>query len=147
MKPRWIVSALLFVACVLLVVGSASAQSTITVQTQFALTTSSPWPGSLHPIPPVVPVAILSSRTFDARMVDPQSLILTMNGGKALGSNGKSPCKEADINRDSLLDLVCVIRVTPSSLEPSTRVAVLEGRTVEGTRIRGELALYVPLDR
>ena len=143
---RHIVLTSLLVAWVLLVVGSANAQSTITAQVQFALASGSPWPGLQHPIPPTVPVAILSSKTFDARTVDAQSLILTIRGGRPLGSKSKSPCKEADINRDGLLDLVCVFRVMTPALEPGTWSAVMEGRTFDGMRVRGNLPLYVPSD-
>ena len=127
--------------CALLASVWANAQSTITVQVQFAPAPGSLWPGLQRPIPPTILAAILSSRTFDARAVDTRSLILIAKDAKPLGTRASSPCKETDVNRDGLLDLLCVIRTTSSTIEPGREPVALEGRTLAGKRIRGEFLL------
>lgn len=57
----------------------------------------------------VVPVAILSSDTFDATTVDPETVSLAGTSIRLVGKSGKYLCHEEDVNGDELLDLVCQV--------------------------------------
>jgi hypothetical protein len=54
----------------------------------------------------VVPVAILSSETFDATTVDPASVSLADAGVKVAGKASHFLCSAEDVNRDGRLDLM-----------------------------------------
>lgn len=85
----------------------------------------------------VIPVAILSSATFDAPgTVDPASLSLAGAAVRVAGKSGKSLCHANDVNADGRSDLVCQFE---NELEaaPGDSVAVLGGKAVDGTPIRG----------
>ncbi len=85
----------------------------------------------------VIPVAILSSSTFDATTVVPESASLA--GARVMvGKRGKFLCHEEDVNGDALFDLVCQFYTVDFMIEPSESVAVLEAETFDGTWIRGE---------
>ena len=84
----------------------------------------------------VVPVAILSTATFDARQVDPGSVTLA---GAHVNVKGKGSYQASfqDVNGDGRQDLV--VQVTTQALEVTagdTR-AFLEGTTFAGQRIIG----------
>jgi|SRR5581483_2286490 len=89
----------------------------------------------------VLPVAILSSSTFDARTVDPRTLGLIAPNLKLIATVQNSPCHERDTNDDGLLDLICIFKAKPSIAGDS--VAVLKGKSVDGIPIRGEVALHI----
>jgi len=86
----------------------------------------------------VIPVAILSSLTFDARTVDPHSVSLAGAGVKMVGKSGTHLCHEEDVNGDGLVDLVCQVVTVDFMIEPGESTAVLEARTLDGRSIRGE---------
>ena len=87
-----------------------------------------------------IPVAILSSPTFDAPAeVDADSLRLAGATVNLIGKADKFQCSSQDVNADGLLDLVCHFETqTLFLLEPGDTVAVIEGETFDGAAIRGE---------
>lgn len=91
----------------------------------------------------VIPVAILSSATFDARKVNPASLNFTAGRLQMFGAADPSSCHAADANGDGLPDMVCTFRADTSLAEPSTTIGVLQGRTSDGMPIRGETAVNI----
>ena len=87
----------------------------------------------------VIPVAILSSSSFDATTVDPDTVAL---GGASITVRGKANkfmAHEEDVNSDGLPDLVC--QVETENLNPGvslTGYAVLTGTTFRGQPIQGK---------
>ncbi len=91
----------------------------------------------------VVPVAILSSPTFDATQVDPATVTLAGAAVKLIGKGSKYSCSAQDVNSDGLTDLVCHVETAQFLIEPGDSVAVLEGQTFSGLRIRGENSIQI----
>lgn len=91
-----------------------------------------------------VPVAIVSTASFDATIVDP--LTVTLAGATvALKGKGTPMASFQDVNGDSLLDLVVHVSTKALQLSDGDTVAVLEAQTFGGTRIRGtDLVRIVP---
>jgi N-acetylneuraminic acid mutarotase len=85
----------------------------------------------------VVPVAILSSATFDATQVDPASIRLTASAVRLTGRSDKYSCNTRDVNRDGRADLVCRVNTDPSMVKAGSTSAVLTGRTFGGQDIQG----------
>lgn len=90
----------------------------------------------------VIPVAILSTSTFDATQVDPESISLAGAMVKLIGKGSKYSCSSQDVNGDGLADLVCQIS-TANFQVPGDSNAVLEGQTVGGQPIQGEEAITI----
>lgn len=88
--------------------------------------------------PEVIPVAILSSDTFDAKSVDPESLSLTSVRVKFVAAGEKFGCHARDVNDDGLADLSCGLRAIAFPPELGMATVVLQGRTSDGKLIRGE---------
>jgi hypothetical protein len=84
----------------------------------------------------VVPVAILSSATFDARAVNPATVTLAGAPVKVKG-NGSPQASVEDVDGDGRPDLVVQILTEQLQLSGSDTTAVLEGQTFDGRRIRG----------
>jgi hypothetical protein len=84
----------------------------------------------------VVPVAILSSATFDASTVDPASVTLA-SAPVRLKGNGLPQASLQDVNGDGLPDLIVQVSTAALALSSSDTEAVLEGKTYDGTPIRG----------
>ena len=83
-----------------------------------------------------VPVAILSSPTFDARTVDP--LTVTLAGAKVkLKPNGKPKTSVEDVNDDGRKDLVVHVITQQLQLQVGDTSAELEGTTFSGIPIIG----------
>jgi len=84
----------------------------------------------------VVPVAILSSATFDARTVDPASVALA---GTAVALKGRGTLMAGfeDVNGDGLVDLVVHVTTQALQLTATDSLAVLTGRTFSGRLVRG----------
>lgn len=92
----------------------------------------------------VVPVAILSSPTFDApSMVNPDTLALAGAKVKMVGKSGKLLCHAEDVNGDGLLDQICQFVTAQFLIEPGDSKAILEGNTFNGTPIHGEDAVSI----
>jgi hypothetical protein len=87
----------------------------------------------------VVPVAILSTSTFDATKVNPLTVRFGRTGTEA------SPVHSSlqDVNGDGLLDMVLQFNVPNAGLQPGDNQATLMGRTLDGTPFRGSSAIKV----
>jgi hypothetical protein len=94
----------------------------------------------------VIPVAILSSDTFDARTIDPDSVRLAGAAVKMVGKSGKLLCHEEDVNGDGHADLVCQIETVQLAIEPGESVAVLVATTASGQTVRGEGSVRIVPD-
>ena len=86
----------------------------------------------------VVPVAILSTSTFDANTVDPDTVELAGADVAVRGKSNKLLAHEEDVNDDGLMDLVC--QVETENLDPDQLqegYAILTGSTYDGQAIEG----------
>jgi hypothetical protein len=84
----------------------------------------------------LVPVAIFSTHTFDARTVDPETV--TLAGAPAVPEHHGWPLVIVrDVNHDGLRDIVLRFRISDLQLLPTDTEAVLEGETFAGVAIRG----------
>lgn len=83
-----------------------------------------------------VPVAILSTPAFDARTVDPSTVTLASAPVKLKGK-GTPMASFEDVNGDGLLDLIVHVSTQAFQLTQADAEAVLEGKTLGGTAIRG----------
>ncbi len=83
-----------------------------------------------------VPVAILSSETFDATTVDP--LTVTLAGANVrLKGKGTPMSSLQDVNGDERMDLLVHVETEALELTSTSEEAVLEGSTYSGRKIRG----------
>jgi len=83
-----------------------------------------------------VPVAILSTPTFDATAVDPASVTLARAPVKLKGK-GTPMASIQDVNNDGLLDLVVHVTTEALALSETDTSAALEGLTFGGKAITG----------
>lgn len=94
----------------------------------------------------VIPVAILSSDTFDATTVNPETVTLAGAGVAIRGNGNKYLANQDDVNGDGLIDLVC--KIETENLVPGTFQdggAFLTGTTTNGEAIEGfDLITIVP---
>lgn len=93
----------------------------------------------------VVPVAILSTATFDASRVDPFSATLADALARIKGKSGHSGSLE-DVDNDGDLDLVLHVISSELHLTGSDVEAVLTGSTLDGTPIRGSDSVKIVPD-
>jgi hypothetical protein len=84
----------------------------------------------------VVPVAIFSTATFDARTVDPSTVTLA-NAPVKLKGKGQPMASFQDVNGDGRLDLVVNVQTNALELTSGDVAAVLKGRTFSGQPIKG----------
>ncbi len=87
----------------------------------------------------VIPVAILSSASFDATRIDPSTVLLAGAPVAAAGKSDRYMAEEDDVDRDGLLDLV--VHVQTQLLDPeqlSGGFAELTGATYDGLRFEGK---------
>ncbi len=91
----------------------------------------------------VVPVAILSSATFDATQINPETVTLAGAEVRLIGRGSKYACGKEDTNGDGLLDLVCHVETAQFMIEPGSASAVLTGTTFGGQDIRGEDSIQI----
>jgi hypothetical protein len=92
----------------------------------------------------VIPVAILSSISFDATQVDPDTVSLAGAGVAVRGKGNKSLAHHEDANGDGLLDLV--VQVETENLDPNAFQdgnVVLEGWTFDDLPFRGEDVIVI----
>ena len=87
----------------------------------------------------VVPVAILSTPTFDATKVNP----LTVRFGRTGTEAAAVHFSLQDVNGDGFLDMVLQFRVQSTGLQLGISQATLMGRTMDGTPFRGSGAIQV----
>ena len=83
-----------------------------------------------------VPVAILSSGTFDATQVDPATVKLA-GAPVRLNGQGQPLASFQDVNGDGLLDLLVQVESSALQLTSSDTQATLTGTTFSGTPITG----------
>ncbi len=83
-----------------------------------------------------VPVAILSSATFDATTVDPTTVTLA-GASVALRGKGTPNASVQDVNVDGLPDLVVHVSTEALQLTEGDTQALLEATTYSGQRIEG----------
>lgn len=95
----------------------------------------------------VIPVAIFSSATFDARTIDPNSVSLAGAEVKMVGKSGQLLCHEEDIDADGYVDLVCQVETVQFAIEPGESAAVLVAQTASGLTVRGEDSVRIVPDR
>jgi sortilin (neurotensin receptor 3) len=89
-----------------------------------------------------IPVAILSSATFDApNEVNRSSVRFGRTGGEA--SLAFCNTQAEDVNADGLLDQVCHFHTALTGFQPGDTVGVLRGLTVEGASIQGRDAVTI----
>lgn len=91
----------------------------------------------------VISVAILSSSTFDAMTVDPDSIALAGARVKLVGKSNRQLCHNEDVNSDAFLDLVCKVETAQFMIEEGETIAVLEAELLDGTLIRGEDSIRI----
>lgn len=86
----------------------------------------------------VVPVAILSTESFDARSVDPEMITLANASASFIAfvkvkKNGTRMVAFEDVNEDGLVDLVFHVSTQDLKLEESDTELVLKGQTLDKT--------------
>ena len=91
----------------------------------------------------VIPVAILSSPTFDALQVDPATITLAGANVRMIGASNRFLCQARDVNKDGLTDLVCDVQTAQFLIQPGDSTATLEGATFGGTPIIGHDAIHI----
>jgi Abnormal spindle-like microcephaly-assoc'd, ASPM-SPD-2-Hydin len=110
--------------------GTGLAFVRVTIDIKPGDSTNSINPGSKGKIP----VAILSSRTFNAvALIDQTSLTFGHSGDEA----SLAFCNAEDVNRDGLPDLVCHFNTRSAGFVSGDTVGVLKGKTVDGIPVRG----------
>ena len=85
----------------------------------------------------MIPVAILSSATFDATQVAPTTVAL---GALTVGVRGKSGnllAHSEDVDGDGVIDLVVQIEDVDGEFAPGATDATLTGQTFGGLAIQG----------
>ncbi|HEX9288354.1 MAG TPA: hypothetical protein VF904_02425 [Anaeromyxobacteraceae bacterium] len=84
----------------------------------------------------VVPVAILSTTTFDATQIDPLSITLA-SAPVELKGKGTPMASLSDVNGDGLLDLVVQVSTEALLFTGSDTAAELMGTTFAGVKVHG----------
>jgi hypothetical protein len=86
----------------------------------------------------VVPVAVLGSKDFDARMIDPKTVLFA----------GAAPVRHAvlDVDRDYDLDMLFFFKIRQLNLDEDSTEATLTGKTVDGVSFKGtgSVTIYKP---
>ena len=85
-----------------------------------------------------LPVAILSSPTFDATQVNPATITLSgVSVGSKGDSSGQFACSAQDVNGDGLPDLVCQLINSGLQLASNATMVTLTAKTFSGQMITG----------
>jgi hypothetical protein len=90
-----------------------------------------------------IPVAILSSESFDATTVDPSTVTLEGASVRLVGKGERYLSNEEDTNSDGLVDLGVKILTDGLAIDVGESVAVLEGMTYEGRQIEGQDSINI----
>ncbi len=91
----------------------------------------------------VLPVAILSSTTFDAAQVDPITVFLESLPVRVVGRKGNIQAHLEDVNGDGLADLMIQIEDQDGVFEEGDTLATLTGSLFDGTSIEGSDAICI----
>ncbi len=83
-----------------------------------------------------MPVAILSSATFDARTVNASSVTLASAPVKLTGK-GTPMYSLQDVNGDGRLDMIVHVTTSAFQLTTTDTAAMLKGKTTGGVSIKG----------
>jgi hypothetical protein len=86
----------------------------------------------------IVPVAILSTESFDALEVNEDTIFLAGAGVKIAGKSGQGQCHVQDVNGDGLDDLVCHVETAEFMIQEGQDMAELTAETFDGMQVRGE---------
>lgn len=89
----------------------------------------------------VIPVALMSSQTFNALNVDVASLTFGRTGNEASLRNCAT--EGEDVNRDGRIDLVCHFEKQRTDFVPGDLIGVVKGKTREGAAFEGSGSLKV----
>jgi hypothetical protein len=95
----------------------------------------------------VIPVAVLSSHTFNATQIDPATVRLAGASIKLVGKRGKFLAHYEDVNGDGLPDLVCQVLTEDFFIEPGESTAVFEAETFDGIQVLGEDSVCIVPDK
>jgi hypothetical protein len=90
----------------------------------------------------VLPVAVLSTSTFDAATVD-ATTVTVANAGPRLRDNGQPMSSLEDVNADGRLDMVVHVETRDLQLTSDSSEAVLRGKTETGMPIVGRDAVRI----
>lgn len=101
--------------------------------------------GLLHRFKHGLPVALLSSDTFDATEADPSSLKFGSIGDE--DSFIRCGRRGVDVNHDGLADLVCWFDIAKADFAPGDNEGVLTGSTKAGEAFEGRGALKIVTGR
>jgi hypothetical protein len=85
----------------------------------------------------VIPVAILSSDSFDATQVSPDSIRLGGNSVAVRGKSGNLLARAKDVNKDGLDDLLVQIETEGFEDPGEGGIVILTGETFDGIPIEG----------
>jgi hypothetical protein len=91
----------------------------------------------------LIPVAILSSDSFDALQVDPDTVELDGAGVAVRGKAEKLLAQEEDVNGDGLIDLLLHVETENFAPDVQSGQAILTGFTYDGNPIHGLDAIVV----
>lgn len=90
-----------------------------------------------------VPVAILSSTTFDATTVVPSTVTLASAPVRLKGKANTPMASFEDVNADGLLDLVVHVDIQSLIVGDTDEIIMLQGETLDGNFIEGEDTIRV----
>jgi hypothetical protein len=89
-----------------------------------------------------LPVAIFSTEEFDAKTVDPATVILA-DAAVKLKWNGQPLALLWDVNHDGLKDLIVHVKIKDLNLNPDDTTAYLEAMTFDGNPVVGSDSVKV----
>lgn len=90
----------------------------------------------------VIPVAILTTDTFDAATVDPFSVSLDGAVARVKGKSGNAGSLE-DVDNDGDLDLVVQIEDMDGTYQEGDTIATLTAETIDGFQVQGTDAICI----
>jgi hypothetical protein len=99
-------------------------------------------PNSINLFSGVLPVAILTTSSFDAATVNPATVTLAGALARVRGRSTKRGSLE-DVDNDGDLDLILHVFTEETALTPGDVEAVLTGRTFAGVMIEGRDSIRI----
>ena len=85
----------------------------------------------------VIPVAILTTETFDATTVDIQTVELSGAKVAVRGNGQRVMVSQQDVDGDGDIDILFHVETQDLAIEPGTTIVTLTGETFDGTKIVG----------